>query len=474
MPYHVPIAPKSSSTFTLSRNEALLYDSMVKPIARPTLVPATNGDTGDRVKLEMPDIRAGQDYGRTLCLSFKTSEGKSKVNAKTKAWIRTNLKRAGYTLPQLREMHALTEPAYLEGGADPTRLGTPACEFIGFICQSVMFSLKSKIEEIAEETATVDITIQQAHIHKRRLSLTDSETLAKLLNDVVFPLLTPLWKDSILHPKVTKLEGGEIRNKIVREVKKWKSAWDVDLNNSEGSLKRLAHYCDGRAASTLQDFAHLRDLAAQLLLVTGTGANLQRLLMTLKSHESIVFDDERRILNDLRPALHRILDIAAALPEMKLQRVPDSFESSLRDTASTYRLSFSDGMIGQKSKPESVNPTVSEAISVTEVTLKPDMHQEINNFVLEAANSLKLEWDQWEGLAASAQTMLSEIESGRELTRADPSIRANVQTLLRDLMMACSAQAMKNRAGSSRKRASSSDISTRPPTRPITIASLCE
>lgn len=190
-----------------------------EPIAPPTLVLAANGDTENRVKLEMRDIRSRQDHGRTVHLSFKAS-GAKKVSDRTKAWINTKLNNAGYTLHQLRDIYALTEPVYLERRADPTSLGSPANEIIDSMCQSVLAGLKSKIAEMA----TVDIAFRQAVIHQRRLCPTDSETIADLLNDVVIPALTPLWKESILPAKDSQSESVSAEKKIIQEVSKWKKA----------------------------------------------------------------------------------------------------------------------------------------------------------------------------------------------------------------------------------------------------------
>jgi hypothetical protein len=156
-----------------------------------------------------------------------------------------------------------------------------------------------------------------------------------------------------------------------------------------------------------------------------------------------------------------------------------SFESSDRDTAtaSTYRLSCSDGASGKNSITESVKSTNTGTPAVTEVTLEPDMRHKIGAFLSTAPDSLKMDSDQWEGLAASTQGVLSEIKSGDRLKGTDKGIKREVETILETLMMACSVQATESLPVSPRKRERSSDggsgASSRP-SRRITIQSICE
>lgn len=196
----------------------------------------------------------------------------------------------------------------------------------------------------------------------------------------------------------------------------------------------------------------------------------------MTNDKRLSFKDERKILNDLRPALHRILSIAAALHEIKLERVPDSFESSSRDTTSTYRLSFSDGTSGESSKPESVNSTVSETTSVTELTFEPDMRQEINDFVSKTSDGMLLESSQWEGLAASAQKSLFEIGSGVQLAGADASIMNEVWTILERLSTAFGKRARGIQPSTSRKRvrSRSSSPDTQRTARSFTSTTECQ
>jgi hypothetical protein len=453
MSYHAT-GSRPASACTLPKNGLA-----PEPIALPLLVRtlAANGNTENRVQLEMRDIRSGKDIGRTVCLSFKASGAKN-VFSRTKAWITTRVNNAGYTLYQLRKIYALTEPMYLERSADPTSWGTPANEIIDSMCQSVLAGLKSKIAEMA----TVDIAVRQAIINHKRLSPAEAETIAALLNDVVIPALIPLWKESILPAKDSESASGSAEKKIIQEVSKWKKTWNNDAEDDNGGMRRLANYRDGKATPTLKDSAHLRDLAEQLLLAMDTGYYLQRLMTRLVSRHAIVFDDERKIMKHLRPALRRILGIQAALPKMRIKRAQDSWESSDCDTAtaSTYRLSFSDEVSGKNSMSESANSISAETPAVTEVTLERDMRPQIDDFLSTIPDRLRMESEQWEGFAASAQTTLLEIGSETRLKRADTGVKREVETILRTLIMACTAKATESLPGSSRKRARSSDGSS--------------
>lgn len=224
-------------------------------------------------------------------------------------------------------------------------------------------------------------------------------------------------------------------------------------------MRRLANYHDGQSTPTLRDFAHLRDLAEQLLLAMDSGYRLQRLMTSLVSRHAIVFDDERKIMKNLRPALQRILGIQAALPKMRIKRAQDSWEFDTA-TASTYRLSFSDEVSGKNSMPESVNSSSAETRAVSEVTLERDMRPQIDDFLSTIPDRLRMASEQWEGFAASAQTTLLEIGSESRLKRADTGVKREVETILQNLMMACTAKATESLPGSSRKRARSSDGSS--------------
>jgi hypothetical protein len=393
------------------------------------------------------------------------------INDKTKVFMRRYLVEAGHSLSQLHDILAMTQKAYLGSNDDPVELAqAPASVIMNCMCQSVIASLKARIRE--EET--VEIVIRQANIQSGLLP-EELQSIAVSLKDLVIPALVPLWKDTIVDAKSGRSNNGEPRGIVLREVKRWKASWSNGPTVATGRLQRLAEYPNSTNAPSLEDFAHLRDLSEQLLVSIETGdRRLSRLLNRLVNAKLLSSDEESKILLDMGNGLRDILGIAAAIPEIRLKRVSTSFEADSWNTTGFYRISISDVTGGEDSKKRSTYATSNRATAMTEVTLEPNLHEKINHFLSKTSDSMNLEKDQWEGLSASAQTMLSEVESGSQLKRADASIRADVQTLLRDLTMACAAQAMKNRAGSSRKRASSSDISIRPPTRPITIASLCE
>lgn len=262
-----PIQPKPSPS--KGESSESLEKIVIRRIPCPYRVASMDKDKEERVQIKMSKVP--YELKKDCSLSFPTSATKSKVNDKTKVWMRKYLNNAGHTLSQLRDLLASTKNAYdaypleSEGVADLAETSASRV-IIGCMCQSIIATLRSNIREME----TVDIVIRQAGINQSTLSEGDAQTVSHLLQNHVIPLLTPLWEDSILYPQFGQSTSGGPRNKILQEVMRWRVAWDVHPDHDHGSLQRLAKYIGGRSTSTLEDFAHLRDLAEQLLLKTET------------------------------------------------------------------------------------------------------------------------------------------------------------------------------------------------------------
>lgn len=400
----VLILPQGASEADLSPNLPRIY---LSDLESPT-----------HVRLEMPAVYVYRKAGpHRHSVSIAISCVRSRATQYTKECVSNHLRHAGYSLEGLRRMYSGVQ-------RDFTRELDPNWWQKDVRCavQSMVRAMSNRLRAELERMGSVDLTIRPADL-EGGLSHEDFEAIGAALQGVV-SILRPLWEDSIMEP--------ESRDTFLQVVKRWKNSWNIDPALPLGKLRRLARHRESDNASTTEDFVHLRDLTKELLARTSHRFNFLRSLRRL-TDEKISLIDKQKITKELEPRLRTILDLATAIPEMSVRRAIESLAEYDGGTASVYRLSMSTGRFENTVKRGSSNTALTEASSVTEVTLQADLSEKIRHLLSVTPGSEDMGPNQWMGMAESARTLLSEIHIGSQLEHTEGSIREEVLIILRQI-----------------------------------------
>jgi hypothetical protein len=370
------------------------------------------------VRLVMPAVHVDWRAGpHKHSVAFAISCVHSRATQYTKECVSNHLEHAGYSLEELRQMFSGIQRDF-SSELDPSRWQKD----VRCAVQNMVRAVSSRLRAELERMESVDLTIRQADL-EGKLSHRDAEVIGAALQGVI-SILTPLWKDSIMEP--------DSRDTFLQVVKRWKNSWNIDPSLPLGKLRRLAEHRESDNASTMEDVVHLRNLTKELLARTSKRFNFLRSLRRL-TDEKISLIDKQKITKELEPRLRTILDSATAIPEMSVRRAIESLPEYDGGTASVYRLSMSTGSFENTVKRGSSNTALTEASSVTEVTLQADLSEKIRHLLSITSGSEDMGPNQWMGMAESARKLLSEIHTGSQLEHTESSIKEEVLIILRQL-----------------------------------------